>query len=470
MKRLFIVLFLLIFCCGCAADETPAIPLETQPPQIIETETVTFSNRRTVEFESVYDNTGHLTEEIQTQLDETGRLAATVVTRYGDDGLIAAYFEKHYGPDGELIGSLVKAYEGGLLTQQEQVIFWENQNPRYVNRCSFTPEGTVLEELIWEYAGDGVLVTEKSDRLISSSGLRSLQQQTFHPDGTAAYICQGIFHPATYELLDGTVETFSETGALLSREEAHWEEAQRTSTGSFTQYDDAGGTAFFYETSAQYDSKFNRTVYKHTAYEAGTVFAHRFVEACTYDDAGLLQHKALLYYLQDGTPSEQYICDYRYDDRGNAVYIQNIHKLTPGVQQNRTVTEYTYGGQGNLLQETQTGFDVQDQQKFQTVKDYDDLGTLTTFTTVSNLGNRYICRYTYDENGLVIKELMETHYRSGTRTDYQETAWEYHENGKHKTVTVHKWTSHDEAKYPDTDPASLGKTTVTEYDEEGNKL
>ena len=68
---------------------------------------------------------------------------------------------------------------------------------------------------------------------------------------------------------------------------------------------------------------------------------------------------------------------------------------------------------------------------------------------------------TYDENGLVIKELMETHYRSGTRTDYQETAWEYHENGKHKTVTVHKWTSHDEAKSPDADPASLGKTTVT---------
>ena len=77
---------------------------------------------------------------------------------------------------------------------------------------------------------------------------------------------------------------------------------------------------------------------------------------------------------------------------------------------------------------------------------------------------------TYDEEGRQTSELMTTHYRSGPRIDYQKSIWEYHENGKYKTVSIQKWTSYDEAKYPNADPAAWGKTTVTHYDENGNKI
>ena len=134
------------------------------------------------------------------------------------------------------------------------------------------------------------------------------------------------------------------------------------------------------------------------------------------------------------------------------------------------MTEYAYHEDGSLLSQTQTGFDKDNVQTFQTVKKYDAFGKLEEFVTVSNLGNCYTYSYGYNEEGTVCSELLTTRYRSGTRIDYQETAWEYHENGRYKTVSVHKWTSHDEAKYPDATPGDLGQTTVTEYDEEGNKM
>ena len=413
MRRCFIILFLLIFCCGCAQKDTAA-PTETVPTPSV---CVTSEWWESTEVESFYDTEGRLTEEVQTKLDKTGRLAATVSTQYNQNKEVSAYIEKHYGPEGGLTESLIKEYKNNALIRQEQVFYWENMQPQYVNRCNFDIRGEMLESFTWEYASDGTLLSQRSDSLDESTGLRLLQQKTMHPNGAVSYICDGIFHPLTYELLGGTVSIFDESGVLLRLDEATWDEACFKSTGSCTEYD-MGEVAHFSQYSTEYDQTLTLIVSEHIIYEAAMIF----------------------------------------------------HNLTPDLQQNRTVTEYTYGEGGNLIQEVQTGFDKDDNRTFQTVKSYDPFGVLTTFSTVSNLGNRYTYTYTYDEEGRQTSELMTTHYRSGPHIDYQKSIWEYHENGKYKTVSIQKWTSYDEAKYPNADPAAWGKTTVTHYDENGNKI
>lgn len=465
MRRCFIILFLLIFCCGCAPKDTAA-PTETVPTPSV---CVTSEWWESTEVESFYDTEGRLTEEVQTKLDKTGRLAATVSTQYNQNREVSAYIEKHYGPEGGLTESLIKEYENNALIRQEQVFYWENMQPQYVNRCNFDIRGEMLESFTWEYASDGTLLSQRSDNSDESTGLRLLQQKTMHPNGAVSYICDGIFHPLTYELLGGTVSVFDESGVLLRLDEATWDEACFKSTGSCTEYD-MGEVAHFSQYSTEYDQTLTLIASEHIIYEAGMLFASHYAERYTYDDRGLLIQNEISYFLEDGSQSEQHLYTYGYNDLLQLVNVQNIHNLTPDLQQNRTVTEYTYGEGGNLIQEVQTGFDKDDNRTFQTVKSYDPFGVLTTFSTVSNLGNRYTYTYTYDEEGRQISELMTTHYRSGPRIDYQKSIWEYHENGKYKTVSIQKWTSYDETKYPNADPAAWGKTTVTHYDENGNKI
>ena len=466
MRRFFVILFLLIFCCGCAAKDA-AEPTETAP---IPSVTVTSEWWESAEVESFYDTEGRLTEEVRTKLDETGRLATTVSIQYHEGGEVAAYIEKHYGPEGGLTESLVKEYENNTLIRQEQVVYQENKQPQSVSRSHFDARGKMLDTFTWEYAADGTLLSQRSDIWEESTGLRLVQQKTIHPNGAASYTCDGIFQPVTYELLGGTVSVFDESGALLRAEAATWDEKSFKSTGLYTEYDEAGEVLHLSEISTEYDRNLNPAVYEYIGYEAGTLFSCHYTERRDYDDQGLLIQNEISYFLEDGSPSEQYCYAYQYNDLGQIVSIQNTHNLNPDVRQNLTVTEYTYGEGGNLMQEVQTGFDKDDNRTFQTVKSYDPFGVLTTFSTVSNLGNHYTYTYTYDAEGQQTSELMTTHYRSGSRIDYQESLWEYHENGKYSCITIHTWTSYDEAKYPDADPATWGKTTVTHYDEEGNKI
>ena len=189
----------------------------------------------------------------------------------------------------------------------------------------------------------------------------------------------------------------------------------------------------------------------------------------TFSHPDIPAAQEIQYYLDGGFPAERSETAYEYDSVGNLLRLESAHYLATGKRQNFTVTEYIYDGIV-LSKEVQTSYDQDNICKSSVTKTFDIYGVVTNFTTLSSSGNTYDYAYTYDEEGRVASELMTTRYKSAPRVDYRETAYEYHENGHHSSVTVHQWTSYDEAKFPYKEKSALGTTTVTKYDENGNKI
>lgn len=457
---------------ACNPEEAaPAVTEPTAPPARTETEKLYHDDHTTLRqlLEQVYDSSGSLTEERISRYNESGVLLASSVTEYGAEGTVAAYEEKQYAADGTVTLSLVKKYHANdLLSQHIEVSYWENGNPRSVIKSDFSDTGAELKYRQRDYFENGILAAEKTAYLDAQTGYRIIHEESWHENGLQASLCDGLFHADTYELQSGTIEKYDAEGNLTQREEAVWDGENRAKHSTFCQY--AGSAELFsFESSRYYDESGNVFVYEYASFEQDHAFASHYIENRSFDGSGRLAESILQYYLADGSPSERYEHSYEYDGDGNLIREQTVHDLSPGVRQNLTVTEYTYDG-GALIREVQTGFDDAGAQKFQQIKEFDPYGKVMTFVTVSTKGNRYTYSYTYDEAGRVETELLTTEYRYGTRIDYQETTYEYHENWNLKRVSVHSWTSHDEAKYPDAAPGDWGKNTVTEYDEDGNKI
>lgn len=461
-----LLLVTLLFC-ACAAEPAPAeetVPTET--PTRTETEALLATTRQVLE--QSFDSSGILAQDRIFGYDGEGNLAESAVTSYDAAGNTVSYLQKAYDC-GILTTSLSKHYRQGCLIRQVEVFYFPDGSPRSVSKWEYSESGTLLHRSCRGYSAHGDLISQEQEDLIEQTGFRVIRGESFHENGKPAQRRDGIYHGQSLQLLDGKSEIFDENGSLIQLEEALWDAEQQMSLSALFVYGSDGETVSSLQIMRCYDSFGHETVYEATAYEGG-LFAAHFLESRSFDTAGQLSGNIVRHYKEDGTPAEQYVYTYRYDSAGNLIFEQKLHELTPGVRQNLTVTEYIYDGAGNLTRETQTGFDNHDAQKFQTVKEFDSYGNVSSFLTVSNLGNRYTYSYAYDESGQLQTELLTTVYRSGTRIDYQETSFEYHENGNYKTVSVHKWTSHDEAKYPDAPLGDLGKTTVTEYDEDGNKI
>lgn len=458
---------------ACNPEEAaPAAVEPTAPPARTETEKLYHDDHTTLRqlLEQVYDHSGALTEERISRYDESGALSSFSVTEYDAAGTVAAYEEKQYAADGDVALSLVKKYHtNDLLSQQVEVSYWENGNPRSVIKRDFSDTGAELEYRQRDYFENGTLAAEKTAYLDAQTGYRIIHEESWHENGLPSSFCDGLFHADTHELQSGTIEAYDADGNLTERGEAVWDGENRAKHSKFCQYAPGGAELFSFESSKYYDESGNVFVYEYASFERDHAFASHYIENRSFDSSGRLAESIIQYYLADGSPSERYEHSYEYNSDGNLILEQTVHDLSPGVRQNLTVTEYAYDGSA-LIREVQTGFEDAGAQKFQQIKEFDAFGKVMTFVTVSTKGNRYTYSYTYDEAGRVETELLTTEYRYGTRIDYQKTTWEYHANGNTKAISVQKWTSHDEAKYPDAAPGDWGKTTVTEYDEDGNKI
>lgn len=458
--------------CGCApapAAEAAAVPAE--PPFHTESEALYHPDQTTLRqnMEWVYDGSGTLTQETRTQYDRAGNLTCLTVTEFDETGAAAAYEETHYD-SGSLSSTLVKNYEMGILRRQVEIHYFPNGNARIVEESVYSAAGTLQKWHQRSYNEAGERLSDMRDQLDPETGLITVSGEARYENGSLKTRRSGIRHGGDSSLLDGRIENFDESGNLIRLEEAVWIEESRSGILAVTEYD-ASGNVLFSRQALQYrDGQGRITTLDETLYEQNMVFASHRVENRSYDSTGQNDRREIRYFLSDGTASEQYEYRYAYDGSSRLLREEKRHRLNPEGPQKLTVTEYAYHEDGALRSETQTGFDEDLIQTFQTVKTYDTFGKIAEFVTVSNLSNRYTYSYTYDEEGVVLSELMTTQYRSGTRIDYRETAWEYHGNGKYKTVTVHTWTSHDEAQYPDAAPGDLGKTTVTAYDEDGNRI
>lgn len=469
MRSCFIILFLLIFfTAGCAKQDTPAQPPEPTGYSVSEN---LYIYDKPAQLESVYDEKGILTETRETALYENGTPLYSIVTRYDAAGTVITYQEKQYAGDGSTTASLLKQFDAaGALTKQVYVTYQANGAPVSVERHDYSSEGTLLAHKYHRYFPDGSVSERKTEYLNQNTGLRLISQEIFHENSRLAFSCSGRFHGENYTLLDGTQSRYFESGALLELEEASWDDAARTSRRSRTCY--AGdGTVLSSESALHcYDESGRVIASEATVQEnSGSLFRH-FYELCVFNGSGQLTKKDIQHFLPYGGTGERFEHRYDYDAAGNLCREETTHFLISGLRQNLSITEYTYTPDGCLLSQTQTGFNDSDVQQFQLIHQYDAFGKVTGFTTYSSTGNCHAYSYTYDEEGRCKTELLTTTYRYGVRIDYQETTYEYHENGRYKSVAVHKWTSYDEAKYPGASLADLGKTTVTEYDEDGNKI
>lgn len=455
--------------CACAAPAVPAPAAEsTVPPVTMETEVLFFDGFEGIpqEFVSTYDENGILKQSKQTEFHENGEIAALTEITYHTSGNVISYQEHHYHADGSIAATLTKHYDsGGILTKQVAVSYWENGQPKLVETHLFSPNGTVLEQKTSGYFASGDRSEKSVEIFDPESKQRHIRQEIYHACGQMIFFCDGIFHADTYELLDGTIEEYSPDGPLIRTETVLWDSENRTRYSSFQCYTD--------NSSGQITECFSASglllARESQIYERNHVLFEHFIESRTYDREDKLIRQEVQYYLDNGDPGERFETAYQYDAAGKLLREENAQYLPDGKRQNLAVTEYAYDGE-YLRREVQTAFDHQDICKSSVTKEYDAFGMLTTFTTLSSSGNSYCYAYTYDEEGRIVTELMTTRYKSAPRVDYQETTYEYHENGFHRTVTVHQWTSYDEAKFPHKSKNDLGTTTVTHYDEDGNKI
>lgn len=461
----------LLFCSCAPAPAAEAAAASTEPQFHTESEALYHADQITLRqnMELVYDADGNLTQERRMQYDGAGNLSCLTVTQFDETGAAAAYSETRYDPSGSLSSSLRKDYENGILCRQAEIRYFPNGNARAVEEWVYSSGGILQKWHLRRYNAVGGRLSDMRDQLDPKTGFMTISGESRYKNGSLEIRRSGFRH-GDGSLLDGKIEIFDENGNLIRQEEAVWIKESRSSIFSVAEYDTSGNVLFSQQALQYRDEQGRITALDETLYEQNMSFASHRVENRSFDSAGQISGKTLQYFLSDGTPAEQY--EYRYEYNENALLLreEKLHRLDPEKPQELTVTEYAYHEDGSLLSQTQTGFDADRSQTFQTVKKYDVFGKLEEFVTVSNLGNCYTYSYGYNEEGTVCSELLTTRYRSGTRIDYQETAWEYHENGRYKTVSVHKWTSHDEAKYPDAAPGDLGQTTVTEYDEEGNRI
>lgn len=475
MRKCFIILFLLLlFSTGCTAQEEPTAPAElpTEPTAYTETEKLYFHGHSAPrqQLESFYDDNGSLTQTRKTEYYENGSTAGIAVTQYDEQGAVTNYQEKRYGENGAAAASLVKRYVGGTLTEQVEVSYWTDTLPHSVTKSVYLQNGTLSERTHTSYFADGTLAAKETETLDEKTGFRTIHQEAYHETGVSALLCDGLFHAETYEMLAGQREESAADGTLTMLELAAWDGENRIRHSSQTHYTENGNTRSSQQVTQYYDASGRVTAREYAAYEKGQALLSHCIENYTYDGAGNLINMDAQYYFEGKLPGERFEHSYDYDAENRLSRQETAHFLASGERQNLAVTEYGYDAAGNLVTETQTAFNASDVRQFQTTKEYDAFGTLTAFITISKNGNRYTYSYTYDEEGRQQSELLTTEYRYGTRIDYQKTSYEYHKNGAVKSISVQIWTSHDEAKYPDAAPGDLGKTTVTEYDEAGNKI
>lgn len=469
ISMVFIVMLVTFFCCACAAPAEPAPAAEpTVPPVTMETEVLFFDDFVGIpqELVSTYDENGILKQTEQTGFHENGTVSALTKTEYDASGNVVFYQEKHYSEDGSTVSTLTKHYDStGTLVKQISVSYWEHGDPKLVEKRTFSENGTVLSLETTGYFAGGDRSEKGIEVFDPETGLRTIRQELYHECGQMIYLCDGTFDGNTYELLDGSIEEYSPDGPLTRSETVRWDSEHRTRRSDYYCYTDnsSGRITEFFSSSGLL------LACESLIYEEDQVLFEHFIESRTYDRKDNLIQLVVQHYLDGGFPGERFESTYEYDAVGKLLREECAQYLSDGKRQNLAVTEYTYDGEC-LIREAETVFDHKDVCKSSVTKEYDVFGVVTTFTTMSSSGNSYSYSYTYDEEGRVQSELMTTRYKSAPRIDYQETTYEFHENGIQKSVTVHKWTSYDEGKYPHKDKKDLGTTSVTRYDENGNKI
>lgn len=469
ISMVFFVMLVTFLFCGCSAVAEPAPAAEpTLPPVYTQTETLFFTGHVGFpqKLESTYDQNGALLETQKTEFHESGAVSAVITAQYDAAGNVTYYREIHERPDGSTDTSLVKHYDAaGNLTKQVTVSYREDGNPGRIETRSFSGSGMLLTRKSTGYFADGSLCAKESEYYDPETDYRFITGETHHENGQLASFCDGVFDPETYELLDGTMERFDSDGAVIESKTAQWDAGSRSRSSSFVNYED-NSSGWVTEC---FDDSGCVIVRESVTYEEKQVLFEHYIENNTYSCDGLLLQQSVQYYLDGGVPAERFETACRYDETGTLICEETAQYLASGKRQNLAVTEYTYDA-SHLIKSEQTSYDHKDIRKSCLTKEYDVFGALTTFTTVSASGNSHSYSYTYDEEGRVQSELLTTRYHSGRRIDYQEIAYEYHGNGLHKSVSVHLWTSYDEAGFPDKAKNDLGTTTVTHYDEDGNKI
>lgn len=465
---ILVMLVTFLFCaCGTQAQPVPAAEA-TVPPVTMETEVLFFDGFVGIpqELVSAYDENGILTSTEKTEFYENGTVSALITSQYNDAGNVTCYQEQTFHADETAAATLTKYFDdSGILTKQVDVAYWENEAVSRIETRTFSPEGNLLTVKTTGYFEDGSLAEKYAESFDPENGFRMIRQEVYHLSGQLISLRDGAFHPETYELLDGKIEEYSIDGSLVREETAQWSEENRTLYRTYYCYSD--------HSSGRIVSCFNETGQligrESHIYEEDQVLFEHFIEKNSYDRDGNLSAQEVQYYLDGGFPGERFETTYDYDSVGNLLRQECAQYLATGKRQNLAVTEYIYDGIC-LVKEVQTAYDQDDICKSSVTKEYDVYGVVTNFTTLSSSGNSYSYAYTYDEEGRLVSELMTTRYKSAPRVDYRETAYEYHENGRHSRVSVHTWTSYDEAKFPYKSKSDLGMTTVTKYDENGNKI
>ena len=462
------VLITFLFCACTAPEEAAAFVAPTEDASYSESETLYYDGFTGFpqELESCYDGNGILTETIKTEYHDNGAVSVRTVTQFDDAGNVIFFQESHSRPDGTTADTLLKYFDAsGALTKQEDLFFWENGQLRLSETRHFTASGTLLSLESTGYHADGSLSLQSTEQLVAASNLRRIHRETFHENGHHASFCDGTFHPETYALLNGKIETYNPDGTTIRLETAQLDAETNVKTSSFYCYTDNSSGCL-----TEYLDEHGRVITRESlTYEKNQVLFEHYIETFTYDFSGNLIHQAAQYYLADSVPGERFETSYAYNEAGAVIREETAQYLADGKRQNLTITEFTYDGDA-LIKEAQVSYDHKDKRKSSLTTEYDVFGTITSFVTVSSSGNSHTYTYTYNENGQVLSELMVTNYKSAPRIDYQEITYEYHDNGPHSCVAVHKWTSYDEAKFPNADKQDLGQTTVKYYDENGNRI
>ena len=464
----FIVMLVTFFCCACGASDAVPATETTVPAVTTETEVLFFDGFVGLpqELVSTYDESGTLIKTDKTEFHENGNISALITAEYDAAGNVRYYQETNYRPNGNPASTLTKHYgEDGVPVKQVNISYWSNEALNRYEVRHFSPTGALLELTVTGYHDNGTPAETMHEVLDPETNQRLIRQEIRHVSGQLTYFRDGAFHPETYELLDGTIEEYNIDGSLIWTETVRWDEKNRTRYHSYYSYLDYSSG----EIKECFDISGHLIAAEHHVFEENHVLFQHYMDLRDYDEQGNLLRQDVQHYLDSGEPGERFETVCTYDSDNHLLLEETFHYLAGGKRQNLTVTEYTYDG-GHLTKASQSAYDHNDVCKSAVTTQYDADGMVTTFTTMSSSGNTYSYDYTYDEQDRIVTELMTTRYKSAPRVDYQETTYEFHENGQRSRVSVHTWTSYDEARYPDKSLSDLGKTTVTEYDEHGNKI
>lgn len=467
MKSVFKILFLLFFCftlfSGCAPKNDIAVA--AAPTEIPELFTDGIS------LETYMDDSGNLQQEHYLHRYENGVVQEYTCTTYSENSAVTAYHQTLRYETGIPCAVLDKTYSDvENLSKTQEVSFYADGSVQSISWSNFDALGRQTSSLYESYFPNGTVQTQKTHVLDKKTGYYSIKVEENRADGTIAHTEDCTFD-GDFQWLEGVITDFSTSSTILFRQERTYDVQANAIRTECTTYAEDGAVESSAVLLTHHDEAGNVSFEELTEFGPYRVFLQHFSDSFCYDSQGRVTEQTRINYLESGDIQRTTVTAYTYNTTGQVSQKEETFYDKKGVVQSSLLSEFSYDTNGNKIQVNCTSFFGSGVQMAAWEEFYDESGRLEQTVTTTSKGVTITQAYTYTLEGKPDTELVVTQKATTKTISYRKTTYTYHENGEPQTISRQDWTSADEQKAdPDGDPASLGKTFVTEFDQNGTRI